>query len=291
MDERTFIQLGLMAELKPAQIALELSRSASTITRGLKRNDWVPPVKIRSQGRPFVCGGYKAVAVQDRARALHAKPKVERRLKLGNTLWGKVMDYLKLGYSPEQIAGTLKLINPNTPLLQVSHETIYTAIYAMPRGELRTEVVGWLRHGHAKRRPRARGEDRRGLIPDMVNIPDRSPELAKTEAATAESAMERFAFVLNRIEGQKRLSMTYDQDKEMSDDKKLTLETGMKVYFADPHSPCKRGINENTNGLVGQYFPKRTGLSGFSQEQLDEVAWQLKTRSRKSMGVKCYANL
>ena len=124
MDERTFIQLGLTAELKPAQIALELSRSASTITRELKGNGWVPPVKIRSQGRPFVCGGYKAVAAQDRARALHAKPKVERRLQPGNALWGKVTDHLKLGYSPEQISGTLKLIHPNTPSLQVSHETI-----------------------------------------------------------------------------------------------------------------------------------------------------------------------
>ena len=323
MDERTFIQLGLMAELKPAQIALELSRSASTITRELKRNGWVPPVKIRSQGRPFVCGGYKAVAAQDRARALHAKPKVERRLQPGNALWGKVTDYLKLGYSPEQIAGTLKLIHPNTPSLQVSHETIYTAIYAMPRGELRTEVVGWLRHGHAKRRPIARGEDRRGQIPDMVNIRERPPEveerlvpghwegdlikgaynrssigtlverttlftvLAKMETATAESAVEGFAFVLNRIGAQKRLSMTYDQGKEMSDHKRLTEETGVKVYFADPHSPWQRGINENTNGLLRQYFPKGADLSGFSQEQLDEVAWQLNTRPRKSMGFKC----
>ena len=327
MDERTFIQLGLMAELKPAQIALELSRSASTITRELKRNGWVPPVKIRSQGRPFVCGGYKAVAAQDRARALYAKPKVERRLQPGNVLWGKVTDYLKLGYSPEQISGTLKLIHPNTPSLQVSHETIYTAIYAMPRGELRTEVVGWLRHGHAKRRPMARGEDRRGQIPDMVNISDRPPDveerlvpghwegdlikgaynrssigtlverttlftvLAKMETATAESAVEGFAFVLNRIEAQKRLSMTYDQGKEMSEHKKLTLETGVKVYFADPHSPWQRGINENTNGLLRQYFPKGTDLSGFSQEQLDEVAWQLNTRPRKSMGFKCPAEM
>ena len=272
-------------------------------------------------------GGYKAVAAQDRARALNVRPKFERRLKPGNVLWGKVTDYLKLGYSPEQIAGTLKLIHPHAPSLQVSHETIYTAIYAMPRGELRTEVVGWLRHGHAKHRPMARGEDRRGQIPDMVNIRDRPPEveerlvpghwegdlikgaynrssigtlverttlftvLAKMETATAESAVEGFAFVLNPIEAQKRLSMTYDQGKEMSDHKKLTLETRVKVYFADPHSPWQRGINENTNGLLRQYFPKGTDLSGFSQEQLDEVAWQLNTRPRKSMGFKCPAEM
>ena len=111
------------------------------------------------------------------------------------------------------------------------------------------------------------------------------------ETATAESAVEGFAFVLNRIEAQKRLSMTYDQGKEMSDHKKLTLETGVKVYFADPHSPWQRGINENTNGLLRQYFPKGTDLSGFSQEQLDKVAWQLNTRPRKSMGFKCPAEM
>ena len=166
MNERTFIQLGLTAELEPAQFALELSRSTSTITRELKRNGWVPPVKIRSQGRSFVCWGYKAVAAHERAPSLHVKPKVDRRLKPGNVLWEKVTDYLKLGYSPEQIAGTLKLKHPHAPSLQVSHETIYTAIYAKPRGELRTEVVGWLRHGYAKRRPMARGEDRRGQIPE-----------------------------------------------------------------------------------------------------------------------------
>ena len=111
------------------------------------------------------------------------------------------------------------------------------------------------------------------------------------ETATAESAVEGFAFVLNRIEAQKRLSMTYDQGKEMSDHKKLTLETGVKVYFADPHSPWQRGINENTNGLLRQYFPKGTDLSGYNQEQLDEVAWQLNTRPRKSMGFKCPAEM
>ena len=111
------------------------------------------------------------------------------------------------------------------------------------------------------------------------------------ETAKAESAVEVFAFVLNRIGAQKRLSMTYDQGKEMSDHKKLTLETGVKVYFADPHSPWQRGINENTNGLLRQYFPKGTDLSGFSQEQLDKVAWQLNTRPRKSMGFKCPAEM
>jgi IS30 family transposase len=92
-------------------------------------------------------------------------------------LWNAVMDYLRLGYSAEQIAGTLKTVNADYPSLQISHETIYNAIYLMPRGEFRTEVIGWLRFGHTKRKPRARGEDRRGKIPDMFSIHERPPEV------------------------------------------------------------------------------------------------------------------
>ena len=136
-----------------------------------------------------------------------------------------------------------------------------------------------------------KGTYNRSSIGTLVKRATLFTVLAKMETATAESAVEGFAFVLNRIEAQKRLSMTYDQGKEMSDHKKLTLETGVKVYFADPHSPWQRGINENTNGLLRQYFPKGTDLSGFSQEQLDEVAWQLNTRPRKSMGFKCPAEM
>jgi IS30 family transposase len=211
-------------------------------------------------------------------------------------------------------------VHPDLPSLQVSHETIYTAIYAMPRGELRTEVIGWLRFGHAKRRPRARGEDRRGQIPDMVSIHDRPPEveerlvpghwegdlikgaynrsavgtlverttlftvLARMDNASAESAVKGFGHVLNRIEAQKRLSMTYDQGREMAAHQQLTEETGVKVYFADPHSPWQRGINENTNGLLRQYFPKFTSLAGFSQRQLDAVAAELNGRPRQTLG-------
>jgi len=237
------------------------------------------------------------------------------------------MRYLKAGYSPEQIAGTLAAVHPDLPSLQVSHETIYTAIYAMPRGELRTEVISWLRFGHAKRRPRARGEDRRGQIPDMVSIHDRPPEieerlvpghwegdlikgaynrsavgtlverttlftvLARMDNASAESAVKGFGHVLNRIEAQKRLSMTYDQGREMAAHQQLTFDTGVKVYFADPHSPWQRGINENTNGLLRQYLPKGSDLSGFAQDELDEIAWKLNTRPRKSLGFKCPAEL
>ena len=168
----------------------------------------------------------------------------------------------------------------------------------MPRGELRTQVIGWLRFGHAKRRPRTRGEDRRGRIPHMVSIHDRPPQieerlipghwegdlikgvynrsavgtlverttlftvLSRMEDVSAESAVKSFIRVLDRVEAQKRLSLTYDQGREMAEHQRLTEATGVKVYFADPHSPWQQGINEDTNGLLRQYLPKGTDLSG-----------------------------
>jgi IS30 family transposase len=327
MEERSMIQKQLSMGFKPGQIACGLGRPASTVSRELRHNGWIHPPTHRSRGRPPVAGGYRADCAQRRARDCAVKPRVERKLQPGGALWEQVMHYLRDGYSPEQIAGTLQDVHPDTPCLRVSHETIYTAIYAMPRGELRTEVMGWLRFGHAKRRPRARGEDRRGQISDMVSIHDRPPEigerlvpghwegdlikgaynrsavgtlverislftvLARMADASATSAVKGFSHVLNRIEAQKRLSMTYDQGKEMSAHQQLTAKTGVKVYFADPHSPWQRGINENTNGLLRQYLPKGTDLSTFSQEQLDAIAWKLNTRPRKSLGFKCPAQL
>ena len=327
LEERTLIQTQLSMGFKPGRIAQGLGRSASTLSRELKRNGWVRPKQPRYIGRPRLAGGYRCDAAHRRAHACTVKPRVLRRLQPGTALWDHVAGYLKAGYSPEQVAGTLAAVHPDNPSLRVSHETIYTAIYAMPRGELRTEVIGWLRFGHAKRRPRARGEDRRGKIPDMVSIHDRPPEieerlvpghwegdlikgaynrsavgtlverttlftvLARMDNASAESAVKGFGHVLNRIEAQKRLSLTYDQGREMAAHQKLTEETGVKVYFADPHSPWQRGINENTNGLLRQYLPKGSDLSGFAQDELDEIAWKLNTRPRKSLGFKCPVEL
>ena len=327
IEERTMIQTQLSMGYTPSQIARELGRSPGTLSRELKRNGWTRPKLPRCVGRPRVAGGYRADVAQRRAGACSTKPRVLRKLRPGTVLWEQVTDYLQADYSPEQIAGTLATVHPDNPSLQVSHETIYTAIYAMPRGELRTEVIGWLRFGHAKRRPRTRGEDRRGQIPDMVSIHERPPEieerlvpghwegdlikgahnrssvgtlverttlftvLAKMEDAPTASAIKGFGHVLNRIEAQKRISMTYDQGREMAAHQQLTGDTGVKVYFADPHSPWQRGINENTNGLLRQYLPKGSDLSKFSQEELDAIAWKLNTRPRKSLGFKCPAQL
>jgi IS30 family transposase len=325
--DRTMIQTQLNLGIKPAAIALVLNRSASTISRELSRNSWVRPKVHPGPGRPLLSGGYRSEVAQKRAIACTVKPRTHRRLRPATVLWEHVMGYLKAGYSPEQVSGTLSLVYPDTPMLHVSHETIYTAIYAMPRGELRKDVISWLRFGHTKRRPRARGEDRRGRIPDMVSIHDRPPEvegrlvpghwegdlikgahnrsavgtlvertslftvLSKMNGSSAEAALQGFSYVLNRIEAQKRLSMTYDQGREMAAHQQLTQATGVKVYFADPHSPWQRGINENTNGLLRQYLPKGTDLTEFTQEDLDAIAWKLNTRPRKTLGFRCPAEI
>ena len=289
LSERTLIQTQLEMGLKAAAIARSLNRPACTVSRELRRNGWKRPSSTRGPGRPAVAGGYRAEMADKRARTCAMTPRVQRKLRPGTILWEHVVHYLQTNHSPEQIGGILARVYPNTPSMQVSHETIYTAIYtaiyAMPRGELRTAVIGWLRFGHAKRRPRTRGEDRRGKIPEMVSIHDRPPEvaerlvpghwegdlikgaynrsavgtlverttlftvLAKLDSAAAEATVSGFGQVLNRIEAQKRLSLTYDQGREMAGremagHKKLTEATGVKVYFADPHSPWQRGIKE-----------------------------------------------
>ena len=199
----------------------------------------------------------------------------------------------------------------------MSHETIYTAIYANARGELRRELIACLRHGHSTRLARSRGTDRRrGQIPDMVSIHMRPPEvndrimpghwegdlikgagnqstigvlvectsrlalLARMEDATAAAALAAFTAKLNAISAPLRQSLTYDQGKELTRHAELAANTGVRVYFCDPHSPWQRGTCENTNGLLRQYLPKGTDLSVHSQEQLDAIADSLNTRPR-----------
>ncbi len=181
--------------------------------------------------------------------------------------------------------------------------------------------LGW------KRRPRTRGKDRRGQIPNIVSIHDRPAEiaeklvpghwegdtikgrynrsavgtlverktlfvtLARMKGTGAEAALQGFSSVLERIDAQRRLSMTYDQGKEMARHEDLTQRTGVKVYFADPHSPWQRGVNENTNGLLRQYLPKGEDLNLYSQDDLDAIAWGLNTRPRKSLDWKCPAEV
>jgi len=327
-EERILIQLSLEKGSTIRAIALSLDRSASSVSRELARNHWCSPrLQASRPGRSALAGGYRAALVQQRACVARSNGRKPALLASDSFLRSQVQKLLKQRYSPEQIAGILPRMYPNDLSMRVSHETIYTALYAMPRGELRTELLATLRQAHKARRPRARGEDRRGEIPNMVSIHQRPPEvddrlipghwegdlikgrgnasavgtlvertslfvtLAEVADGGAQAAVEGFSTVLNRIDAQRRLSMTYDQGKEMSQHEKLSERKGVKLYFADPHSPWQRGINENTNGLLRQYLPKGIDLSVFSQDELDSVAWALNTRPRKSLGFKCPAEL
>ena len=324
VDERTLIQTQLQQGFKPAAIAAGLNRPRSCITRELARNGWKAVSVPRPVGRPPVAGGYCSSRAQGRAREMLDKARVPRKLVVGNALWSNVSDGLQRGLSPEQVAGTLKrMADP----VRLCHETIYQAIYAMPKGELRTETIALLRHGHNKRRPRSRGSDRRGQIPDMTSIDLRPADIAerlvpphwegdhikgagnrsqvgtlverktryvaliKLSDGTAMATTQGFSTILQRFDADLRRSLTYDQGREMAQHAKLTENTGIKVYFAHPHSPWERGQNENINGLLRQYLPKGSDLSRFSQAQLDDIAWRLNTRPRKSLDWKCPAEL
>jgi len=284
-------------------MARMLGRSASTISREFKRNT-LPELPYASHTAQL--------SSQYRRHAARPAPKLD----LQGVTWGVVLTLLDWRWSPQQIAGTLKRVFPDEPERHVSHETIYTAIYAQPRGELRRQLIACLRRGRSTRMPRSRGDDRRGKIPDMVSIHVRPPEvddrvmpghwegdfikgagnkssvgvlvertsrlvlLAKMDDATAASALAGFSAKLNSIAAPLRRTLTYDQGKELTRHKELTQQTGVKVYFCDPHSPWQRGTCENTNGLLRQYLPKGTDLSVFSQDELDAIADSMNSRPR-----------
>ena len=324
LEERTLIQTQLQQGFKPGAIAASSKRPRSCVWRELARNGWKVAPAVRPVGRPPLTGGYCSIRVDRRAQTLSVKPRVERKLTHGNALWGQVCDGLRQGLSPEQVAGTLRRMNEP---VRLCHETIYQAIYAMPKGILRTETIALLRFGHNKRRSRARGEDRRGQIPNMTSIDLRPADIAerlvpghwegdhikgagnrsqigtlverktlyvalvKLPSGTAQATTTGFGAILQRFDADLRRSLTYDQGREMAQHAQLTADTGIKVYFAHPHSPWERGRNENTNGLLRQYLPKGADLSPFSQSDLDDIAWKLNTRPRKSLGWKCPAEL
>ena len=208
---------------------------------------------------------------------------------------------LERTWSPEQIAGRLRVEHPDDSSQRVCHETIYQHIYAHPAGELKKMLIDALRKEHQKRRPRSRGKDRRGGIRNMRSIREMPEEaqsrevpghwegdlikgafngsaigtlvdrstrfviLAKVDDASAEAVLEGFSRRLRTLPKALRKTLTYDQGREMARHEELEERTHLMVYFADPHSPWQRPTNENTNGLLRQYFPKGTDLSQYSQ--------------------------
>jgi IS30 family transposase len=236
---------------------------------------------------------------------------------------GLVAGLLREDYSPGQIAGRLKRDYPGQPELQVSHETIYQALFVQGKGSLRAEVAAAVRCGQARRRrSRSRALETRGKIPGMINISERPAEAADravpghwegdlvigkdglSAIATLAERSSRFCLIMalpgdrtaatvsaalaakiTTLPAALRRSLTWDQGKELSGHAAFTIATGLPVYFADPHSPWQRGTNENTNGLIRYYYPKgKTDFRTITQAQLDDTARKLNTRPRRTLG-------
>lgn len=286
-------------------IAATLGRAPSTISREVARN--------------LVEGEYRPSLAQRQAWGRAQRP---RPSKLdGLALREQVKRMLNKRLSPEQVAGRLRLEYPDNPEMNVSHETIYQALYVQGRGSLRAELATALRSGRAARRPQQDGP-RPQRFRDMVMISDRPPEVedravpghwegdliigstASKSAIgtlverttgyvmllhlpgdhTARTVADAMIAAINTLPEQLRRSTTWDQGSEMARHREITMATGMPIYFCDPHSPWQRGSNENTNGLLRAYFPKSTDLSFHGPGILENVAAELNDRPRKRHG-------
>jgi IS30 family transposase len=305
--EREEIAVGRAAGQSVRAIAAGLGRPPSTVSRELRRN-----------GRR---GGYRALAAQAQADDRARRPKAAK-LAVNARLRAWVQEKLEQNWSPEQVSVMLRAEFPDDAEMRVSPETIYQSIYVQGRGALRRELASCLRTGRALRKPRRRAAERRGRIPGMVMISERPAEVADravpghwegdliigsgssaigtlVERRTrfvmllhlpgghgADAVAEQMTRVMAGLPEALRRSLTWDQGKEMTGHKEIAVATDLDIYFCDPHSPWQRGSNENTNGLLRQYFPKGTDLSVHSRERLDAVAAQLNARPRKTLSWK-----
>ena len=309
LAEREEIAVGRAAGKGVRQIARELGRAASTVSREVRRNC-------------LSRGAYRAVAAQRRAEDRARRPKAAKLAGSGE-LREYVQGRLRKRWSPEEISARLKLEFPDRPEMRVSHETIYQSLYVQGRGALRRELAASLRTGRALRRPRRTEGERRGRIKDMVMISERPAEAAdravpghwegdlligaagKSAIGTLVERTTRFTLLVPLPAGRDavavagaltpviaglpdavRRSLTWDQGWEMRSHAQIAVDADIDIYFCDPHSPWQRGSNENTNGLLRQYFPKGTSLAGHSPGQLAAVADELNGRPRKTLGWK-----
>jgi IS30 family transposase len=306
LAEREEISRGVVAGKSIRSIAASLKRAPSTISRELRRNG----------GRQ----GYRASQADQAAwdRACRPKP---CKLGLHPSLARRVASKLKRRWSPEQIAGWLRRTSPNDPTRQVSHETIYRTLYIQARGALKKELLAHLRRTRGMRRSRHHTQktENHGRITNTISISER-PAAAEDRAvpghwegdlvygdrnsqiATLVERKTRYLMLVKTpskdtktvvtalIKSARRLpkelyrSLTWDRGKEMADHRRFTVATNVKVYFCDPHHPWQRGTNENTNGLLRQYFPKGIDLSEVTQAQLNAVAREMNERPRKTLG-------
>ena len=306
LSEREEISRGIVARRSIRSMASLLVRSPSTVSREVCRN-----------------GGYdryRAAVADEQAWIRTRRPK---RCKLANSPWLRQAVSRKLGlnWSPEQIAGWLKRTHPEDGSYQVSHETIYRSLFVQARGVLKKELLQHLRTKRTNLRSKHIGQkgEGQGQIKDIISISERPASvedravpghwegdlitgsknsyiatlverhtryvmLAKVTGKDTQTVVSALIKQARKLPTELYKSLTWDRGKELSDHRRFSLETDIDVYFCDPRSPWQRGSNENTNGLLRQYFPKGTDLSVYSQADLNRVARQLNERPRKTLG-------
>ena len=306
LAERENISRGIACGSSIREIAKGLQRAVSTVSREVARHG----------GRPL----YRATDADQQAWDSALRPKrclLALHVKLQEIVAGKLM----LDWSPEQVCGWLKSEYPEDESMRVSHETIYRSLFIQARGVLKKELIQHLRFKRRIRRSRHARDSghHKGQIVDAISIRERPAEIEdraipghwegdliggtkNSHIATLVERHSRFVMLIKvpskdtatvvaaltqhvgKLPAALRRSLTWDRGLEMAQHKSFTVDTEVKVYFCDPQSPWQRGSNENTNGLLRQYFPKRTDLSVHSQEELDQVALKLNQRPRKTLG-------
>lgn len=319
--EREEIHAGVERGDSIRRIARRLSRAPSTVFHELRRNMRQRYRRRSLRGRPVTAHwSYRPSYAQRRAEFMARRPK-PAKLATHPELCQLVQAKLEQRLSPRQISVELRQEFPAIPEMWVSHETIYQSIYVQSRGALRRELAGHLRTGRALRKPRRKANERRGRIPDMVNISQRPADIedravpghwegdllmgknGKSAIGTLVERSTRFVMLLHLPHGHSPLevekaivaatgklpefiwkSLTWDQGHEMRNHVQVKMATGLQVYFCDPASPWQRGSNENANGLLRQYFPKGTDLSQHDADHLDFVAAQMNRRPRQTLG-------
>jgi IS30 family transposase len=306
LAEREDISRGIASGSSIREIAKGLQRPVSTVSREVARHG----------GRPL----YRASEADHQAWDWALRPKV-CLLANHETLRTIVASKLMLDWSPEQISAWLKVRYPNNESMRVSHETIYRSLFIQARGVLKKELIQHLRSKRLIRRSRhsRAGGKSHGQIVDAISIRERPAEVEdraipghwegdllagskNSHIATLVERHSRFTMLIKvpskdtatvvaalskhvlKLPATLRRSLTWDRGHEMAKHKSFTVDTNVKVYFCDPQSPWQRGTNENTNGLLRQYFPKKTDLSGYSQGDLNKVALRLNQRPRQTLG-------
>ena len=292
------------------EIARQLGRSTSTISREIYRNS----------GKT----GYRAFGARKRAQIAASSRRAGKSKTGNNKrLRDYILKSIEKEWSPEEISERIQIEYPMDMAMRISHEAIYRYIYVLPRGELKQTLIKALRQEHKYRRKQKTGktEENRGKIANMLSIEERPAEVADRSVAghwegdlilgkykrsalgtlverttrytilvplgnkkDAVTVRQEFAKAFQTVPAELKKSMTYDQGKEMSEHQQFTIDTGIQVYFAHPGSPWERGTNENTNGLIRQYFPKGTDFSEVSEEEIKVVQRKLNDRPRKALG-------